>query len=183
MFLWALCFKLMKSIFKLITLLFLTQLHAQVLISPVDAMQESYGVDAKISKKNILLTKSKFSNVQKSAKVKLNTKIYRIFTASKDENILGYGILINRKVRSKNAVVLYLIQNDTLLSIEIVAFNEPLEYLPTQKWNKQFEGIKTDKMLQLNRDIPSISGATLSARTVTDGSKVAFAIYHELLKD
>ena len=173
----------MKNLFKILIFLFVTQLQAQVLISPMNAMKESYGSDVTVSKKNILLTKDKFSAIQKSARVKLDTKIYRIFTAKKDENILGYGILINKKVRSKNAVVLYFIADKTLKSIEIVAFNEPREYIPTKKWNSQFEGIKTDTKLELNRDIPSISGATLSARTVTDGSRVAFALYNELLKD
>lgn len=168
------------------TLLFLlltyAQLTAQVLISPIDAMLENYDLNATVSKKNILLTGTKFKNIQKNAKTKLTTKIYRIFTASKDGDILGYGILVNRKVRSKNAVVLYFIKDAILLDIEIIAFNEPLEYVPTKKWNSQFRNIKTDKMLQLNRDIPSVSGATMSARSVTDGSRIAFAIYNELLQ-
>jgi len=173
----------MKTLLTLLALSLVTQLQAQLLVSPIDAMKESYGSDATISKKNILLTKDKFANIQKNARVKLETKIYRIFTAKKDEKVLGYGVLINKKVRSKNAVVLYFIADNTLKSIEIVAFNEPREYIPTKKWNSQFEGIKTDTKLELNRDIPSISGATLSARSVTDGSRVAFALYNELLKD
>lgn len=173
----------MKKLYILLTLLVAMQLNAKVLLSPVDAMLENYGSQASISKKNVLLTNSKFVKIQKSAATKLNTKIYRIFTAKKNDEILGYGILINRKVRSKNAVVLYFISKNTLESIEIVAFNEPTEYIPTKKWNAQFSKIPTDKMLQLNRDIPSISGATMSARSVTDGSRIAFAIYNELLKN
>jgi len=173
----------MKTLLTLLALFLVTQLQAQLLVSPIDAMKESYGSSATISKKNILLTKDKFKAIQKNARVKLETKIYRIFTAKKDKKVLGYGILINKKVRSKNAVVLYFISDNTLKSIEIVAFNEPREYMPTQKWNSQFKGIKTDIKLELNRDIPSISGATLSARTVTDGSRVAFALYNEILKD
>ena len=166
----------------LILLCFTLTLQAQVLISPVEAMQENYGADASISKKNILLSTEKFKNIQKNAKTKLDTKIYRIFTAKKGEEILGYGILVNRKVRSKNAVILYFIQDSILQGIEIIAFNEPREYMPTEKWNAQFINIATSKNLQLNRDIPSISGATMSARSVTDSSKIAFAIYNELLK-
>ena len=169
---------------KILLLLFFTLgLSAQVLISPIEAMHENYGEGAIVTKKNVLLSNDKFTNIQKNAKTKLNTKIYRIFTAKKDGNILGYGVLVNRKVRSKNAVILYFIQDSILQGIEIIAFNEPLEYVPTKKWNEQFIDIKTDTMLQLNRDIPSISGATMSARSVTDGSRVAFAFYNELLKD
>ena len=37
-------------------------------------------------------------------------------------------------------------------------------------------------MLRLNRDIPSITGATMSARSVVESSRIAFAVYNELVK-
>jgi Na+-translocating ferredoxin:NAD+ oxidoreductase RnfG subunit len=173
----------MKYGYLLTVLLFALPLSAKVLISPIDAMKENYSQNAEISKKNILLNKTKFQAIQKNAKVKLNTKIYRIFTAKKNGKVLGYGILINKKVRSKNAVVLYFISDDILKGIEIIAFNEPKEYIPTKEWNSQFKEIPTNKMLRLSKEIPTITGATLSARSIVDGSRVAFAIYNELLKD
>jgi len=182
-FLWDLFFKFMKKLLLLLILFCITQLNAKVLISPIEAMQENYGVDTVVSKKNILLNNTQFQTIQKNAHVKLNTKIYRIFTAKGDDDrVIGYGILINKKVRSKNAVVLYFIKNNTLQGIEIIAFNEPKEYTPSKSWSEQFIDTKTTTMLQLNRDIPSISGATLSARAVTDGSRVAFALYNKLLE-
>ncbi len=171
----------MKFFFTIYILL-ATLAHGKILVSPIEAMKENYSKEAVVSKKNILLPNTKFQNIQKNARVKLNTKIYRIFTATKDEKVLGYGILINRKVRSKNVVVLYFISKDILQGIEIIAFNEPVEYLPMKSWNEQFMNIPTNKTLQLNRDIPSISGATLSAKSVIDGSRLAFALYNELLK-
>ena len=170
------------KVFFTIYMLFATLVHAKLLISPIEAMQENYSKEAVVSKKNILLPKTKFQNIQKNAGIKLNTKIYRISTATKDGEILGYGLLVNRKVRSKNAVVLYFISHDILQGIEVIAFNEPLEYLPTKRWNEQFINVSTEKVLHINRDIPSISGATLSAKSVIDGSAIAFAIYNELLK-
>ncbi|MEA2073441.1 MAG: FMN-binding protein [Campylobacterota bacterium] len=157
-------------------------LQAQILISPIDSMKENFGKEAEISKKNILLSKSNAKKVQKDARLKLDTKIYRIFSAKKGEQLLGYGILINRKVRSKNAVILYIIENDKLTSIDIIAFNEPLEYIPSNTWKEQFNNTSTSNYLQLNRDIPTITGATLSARSITDGSRLAFSLYNTLLK-
>ncbi len=168
----------------LILSLFALSLSAKILISPVDAMKQSYGSDAEIVKKNILLSKTQATAIQKSAKTKLDSKIFRVFKATKKSKLLGYGILINKKVRSKNAVVLYFISKDSILkSIEVIAFNEPMEYLPSQKWNSQFQDLYTDKMLRVSKEIPTITGATLSARSITDGSRVAFAFYNEVLKD
>lgn len=172
----------MKKLFLFYSLLYSSFVGATVLVSPVEAMKEHYAPEAIISKKNILLSKKNFTAIEQSAKTKLKTKIYRIYTAKSDGKILGFGILINRKVRSKNAVVLYFISKNILEDIEIIAFNEPKEYIPTKQWNEQFKNISTDKMLRLGTDIPSITGATFSARCVTDGSRVAFAIYNQLLK-
>ncbi len=171
-----------KKVLYLLLILALP-LSAKIIISPIDAMKHSFGNSSKVVKKNIMLNKKQAKNIQENAKVKLKSKIFRTFKATKNSETLGYGVLINKKVRSKNAVVLYLISKDaTLLGIEIIAFNEPHEYIPSKKWISQFENISTNKNLRVGREIPTITGATLSARTITDGSRVAFAIYNELLK-
>ena len=78
---------------------------------------------------------------------------------------------------------MYIITNNAILKgIEIIAFNEPHEFIPSKTWTAQFQNIPTNKMLELSREIPTITGATLSARSVTDGSRIAFALYNELLK-
>ncbi|OIP56116.1 MAG: FMN-binding protein [Helicobacteraceae bacterium CG2_30_36_10] len=165
-------------------ILFALSLSANVLISPQEAMALAYKDATQITKKNILLTNEQTQKIQEEAKVKLNTKIYRIFKAQKQNELLGYGILVNEKVRSKNAVVLYFISKESILkSIEIIAFNEPVEYLPSREWNSQFENVKTSKMLHISKEIPTIAGATMSARSVIDGSRVAFALYNTLLKN
>jgi Na+-translocating ferredoxin:NAD+ oxidoreductase RnfG subunit len=166
-----------------LTLLALS-LSADVLISPQEAMVLAYKDATQITKKNILLTNEQTQKIQEEAKVKLSSKIYRIFKAQKDEKVLGYGILINETVRSKNAVILYFIAHDSILKgIEIIAFNEPPEYMPSKEWSSQFQNIESTKMLRVSKEIPTITGATMSARSVTDGSRLAFALYNQLLKD
>lgn len=173
----------MKQIFLSILILISTNLSAKMLISPFDAMKSSYGETAEITKKNILLKNNQAKKVSKNAKAKLNSKIFRVFKATKDDKLLGYGILVSRVMRTKNAVVLYLISKDSVLKgIEIIAFNEPPEYIPSKTWSKQFENIPTDKRLVLSKNIPKITGATLSARGFVDGSRVALAFYEEILK-
>jgi len=173
----------MLKIYQLLLLVLIIELSAKKLNSPYEVMKYSFGPDVEVVKKNIILKKSQALSIQKSAKVKLNSKIFRYFKAVRNSEIIGYGILINRKVRSKNAVVLYMIDtNSTLKGIEIIAFNEPEEYITSKKWNALFEGTSTQSNLYLGKGIPTITGATLSARTVTDGSRIASAFYNEVLK-
>ena len=117
-----------KTIYTL--LLFALPLSAKVLISPIDAMQSTYGSDTTITKKNILLSKSKTKLIEQNSQQKLSSKIFRIFKATKEDKLLGYGILVNKKVRSKNAVVLYFISKDSVLkSIELFYENFRLFYV------------------------------------------------------
>ncbi|WP_373035809.1 FMN-binding protein [Sulfurimonas sp.] len=174
----------MKKIYLTLFMLITIPLSSKMIISPIDAMKQSFSTSATVVKKNILVNNEQAKTIQTNAKVKLSSKIFRTFKATKGGKTLGYGILINNKVRSKNAVVLYLISKEsTLLGIEIIAFNEPMEYIPSKKWISQFENIPTDKQLNVGREIPTITGATLSARSITDSSRLAFAFYNEMLKD
>lgn len=163
--------------------LFLVSLHASVLITPQDAMRQSFGNDVAVEKKNILLTRQQASAVSLTAKTELKTKIYRSFRAMKGNSVIGYAILISGKVRSKNAAVLYLIEpSGTLKAIEVVAFNEPPEFLPSKNWLKLFEGRSVTEPLRVGKDVPTITGATMSARNVTDGARIALAVYKHVIK-
>lgn len=164
--------------------IFLTlPLSAKMLISPTDAMGQNYGTKCKISEDSVLLSASEVKKIQEVSNVKLQSNIFKIFRAELGGKIAGYGVLINRKIRSKNGVVLYMISPDsTLKGIEVIAFNEPMEYLPSKKWISQFENVKTDTPLALDKNIPTITGATLSAKIFIDGSRIAFALYNEKLK-
>lgn len=170
--------------FLLYLLIFLTlPLSAKMLISPKDAMEQNYGAKSKIVEDSIILSAAEAKKIQELSGVKLDSKIFKVFKALQDGKAIGYGVLINRKIRSKNGVVLYLISSESVLKgIEVIAFNEPMEYVPSKKWISQFENIETNKPLALSKDIPTITGATLSAKSFVDGSKLAFAFYNEVLK-
>jgi Na+-translocating ferredoxin:NAD+ oxidoreductase RnfG subunit len=173
----------MFKILSFFLLFFALELSAKILISPTDSMKMAFGEGVVVEKKNILLKSAQAQKIQKAAQTKLPSKIVRIYTAKKGSDIVGYGVLISKKIRSKNGVVLYHITKDNkLLSMEVISFNEPPEYIPTKNWTKQFENTGTDEMLHVSKNIPTISGATLSANAITDGSRIAFAFYNELLK-
>ncbi len=171
----------MKTLF--LALLLITSINAQLLLSPYDALKMNFNDTIMIEKKSILLSKAEAKAVQERAKVKLSTKIYKTFKVTQDEKFLGYGILVIQKVRTKNSAILSVIAPDgTLKGIEIVAFNEPPEYIPSKLWIDRFKDLKFDDTLKLGKQIPNISGATFSARSATDASRIALAIYEVVIK-
>ncbi len=163
-------------------LIFYSVAGAVVLISPFEAMRQTFANECTLTKKNILLNKKQAAKVSGKAKLRLNTKIFRIYTASIDGEPIGYGVLITRKVRQKDAAVLYMMDlKGVLKGIEIIAFGEPPEYIPKNGYLKQFEGKSDGDTLRVGKDIPSISGATLSARNITDGARLALAVFDVLI--
>jgi len=149
---------------------------AQVLGDPVALTQHAFGAKS-VESQNIILTDPQVQQLSKASMQKIDTKICRIYIAKNDAKVLGYGVLLNKKVRTKSAIALYLIGMDSKIkSIEIVAFNEPIEYLPTKTWLDGFDNKSAANILRLNQDIPTVSGATLSARAITDGARIALSL-------
>lgn len=149
---------------------------AQVLGDPVALTQRTFGAKS-VDLQNIILSEAQVQQLSKASQQTIDTKLYRLYIAKNDTKTLGYGVLLNKKVRTKTAISLYLIDIDgKIKSIEIVAFNEPIEYLPTKTWLDGFDNKSSANTLRLNQDIPTVSGATLSARALTDGSRIALSL-------
>lgn len=141
------------------------------------------GSSVTLIKKSILLTKKEAKAIEAKAHMKLHSKIIRLYLANKDGKTSCYGIVLSRKVRTKKAAVLYMIDpKGTIKAIEILAFTEPPEFKPKEKWISNLEGKNLDDPLRVGRDVPTISGATLSARNITEGARLALAIFNIAIK-
>ncbi|HKQ61955.1 MAG TPA: FMN-binding protein [Candidatus Polarisedimenticolaceae bacterium] len=60
--------------------------------------------------------------------------------------------------------------------VEVLAFEEPREYLPSRRWFAQFEGRALEPELNLRRGIRALSGASLSSEAATDAVRRALAV-------
>ncbi len=172
------------KVFLLLIFISLTYLQAKVLITPYEAIYNTYGKDVKITKKNILLKSTQAKEISAQAKMKLKTKIYRTFKIEKDAKTIAYGIVTLNKMRTKDAAVLFIIDtNGEVQGIETITFNEPPEFAPSKKWQSQFVHKTKNDTLRVGKDLPTITGATLSARGYSDGARLALAVFEIVFKD
>ena len=173
-----------KIFFTLLVGILLSQSGVAKTNTSVDnVIRSSFTGVTTIEPKRIILTKKQFSQVQSRAKAAVRTKIYRYYDIKSGTKRVGYAVLISRKVRSKKATVLYAFDNSGRLKFtEIMAFGEPPEYIPSKTWMSQLQNRDESVALTVGKDIPTISGATLSARSITEGARVARAIYATVLK-
>ena len=67
--------------------------------------------------------------------------------------------------------------------IEMLAFHEPEDYLPSPRWLDLFEDRPLTDDLWVKRGLRNIGGATITARAVTGGSRRILAAFEILIKE
>ncbi len=156
--------------------------YGGLLIKPEQALKEQFP-NAKIVKKNILLSKEQVKKIQNLSKSKLHSSIITTYLIKDNGKILAYGIIHTHRVRTKKETVLFVLSPDCKIKdIEIIAFYEPSEYIPSKRWLGVFEGKGIENEIRLKKDIPNITGATLSSKAVTSASKQVISICEVVLK-
>jgi hypothetical protein len=140
-------------------------------------MKPHFSSEVKVTKEQFKLSPTQVKAIQKSAKAKLESPLIRLYRAKKGSSVEGYGVILVQTVRTKKAALLYIIDTqEQIKAIEIVAFMEPSEYKPKKSWVEVFEGKTLHDNLFAGKGIPTISGATLSAKAISDASRLALAI-------
>ncbi len=147
-------------------------------------IKSSFSNVTSINPQQLVLNKVQYENIKNRAKTAIRTKVYRYYDIKSGSKIVGYGVLVTRKVRTKKATVLYAFDHTGKLKFsEIMAFSEPPEYIPSKHWMSQFDNQSSSADLTVGKDIPTISGSTLSARSISDGARIARAIYEIVLRN
>jgi len=95
-----------------------------------------------------------------------------------DGRITGYAYFDTHLVRTlPETVVVRVTADGRIAAIEILSFDEPEDYLPRERWLRQFEGRPLDEDLSLKGAIRALTGATLSSRSVASAARRILAIH------
>ena len=65
----------------------------------------------------------------------------------------------------------------TLRQAEILAFFEPPEYMAGDKWIGLFDNKEAGDSMKLGKDIPNITGATITANSLTSSIRRVLAVF------
>ncbi len=116
------------------------------------------------------------------AEARCESRLITAHLAWRGDSLLGAGYVEQRIVRTMPGVFLVIVAPDTSVArIEILAFHEPTDYRPPARWLGLFAHRRLDPELSLKRSIRNISGASLSARAVTESARLALAIHTHVL--
>jgi Na+-translocating ferredoxin:NAD+ oxidoreductase RnfG subunit len=131
----------------------------------------------------IRLNDDQISEIRRLSSVRQREDEPEIWEAKVDGRTTGWFFVDN--VVGKHEFITYaaaLSPEGEVIGIEVMSYRETYGgEIRDAEWRAFFEGKSLDDEFRLNRDVPNISGATLSCRNVTDGVKRLLALQQVVL--
>src|SRR5262249_38715720 len=132
--------------------------------------------------RDFFLTPEQRATIEKDARSPLDSDLITVYVGSQAERVIGYAVFDTHVVRTLPETFLTVISPEgKVAATYVIAFYEPLEYLPSERWLRQVEGKTSGDDLQVGHGIAAITGSTLSSNAVMGGVRRALAIYAVLL--
>lgn len=158
--------------------------HAKVFYSRSEAISLAFPDADRVEDETYVLGEEQVSRIESLAHGRLESRLVRIYTGFKGSEVIGYAFIDIHNVRTlPEAFLVVLNPEGEVRSLRVLAFHEPLEYKPADRWYEQFEDKSLDEPLRLGGDVHGIVGATLSARATTRGVRRALALYEVVVQD
>jgi Na+-translocating ferredoxin:NAD+ oxidoreductase RnfG subunit len=156
---------------------------AKVFASQNQALAEAFPEATRIVRDTRVLKADEVTRIEAMTRNEVESKIVVLHTAYLDDEVLGHAHIDVHTVRTQpEAFMVVVAPSGVVRSVRVLAFHEPLDYLPTNRWYAQFEGKGREDALRVGHDVHGVVGATLSARAAADGVRRMLAYWEVLLK-
>lgn len=157
---------------------------AKVFLTKDKALELSFPNATQIEKRQIFLSENQVTEIQKLARVKLDSKLYIFYIAKSGVRDIGYAVIDTHKLRTSTETVLYVIDTDGKLEkAEILAFFEPQDYMQSDRWLELFLNKDLGSSLAVGKDVPNITGATITSHSFAEATRKVLAIYDVAIKN
>jgi len=151
---------------------------AKVFMKRDEALKAAFPDASEIEKNEIFLSPEESREIESVSKSKNDSKLYIIYEAKKDNKTTGYAIIDTHKLRTKTETVMFVINPDgTLRQTEVLALFEPPDYQAGNNWIELFEGKTAEDGMKIGKDIPNITGATITANSLAQATRRILAVF------
>ena len=156
---------------------------ATVFYTQDDAFALAFPGATRVEGKTFILTGEQVKELERLGRAKLPRKVLTIHSAWKDDTLLGYAHIDVHTVRTKPEALLVVLNPDAeVTDTRVLAFHEPLEFMPSDSWYRTFVGQDMDSDLRVGFDVDGVTGATLSTWATVDSVRRMLAFYKVLLR-
>lgn len=157
---------------------------AEVFYAKDEALALAFPDTNAIEAETVFLTDEQVAAVRAQVGVELDSHLFTYYVARRGDAVLGYAVIDTHTVRTLPETFLVVLGPEgTISRLMLLAFYEPREYMPPQRWLTQFEGRDlTGSGWRLGHDIHGISGATLTARALPQALRKILALYRLVIQ-
>ncbi|MCH2105669.1 MAG: FMN-binding protein [Planctomycetes bacterium] len=100
---------------------------------------------------------------------------------TKEEVLVGTAYFETHRVRSLKETMMFVVSPDgVIVRAEVLAFYEPSDYMPNERYYAQFKGQILNDELRPNRGIKTVTGCTLTVNASTRAARRILAIHQVL---
>lgn len=157
--------------------------HAVVFYARDEAMSLAFPDADRIEARDLFLTATQRAEIEEAAKSKVESDLLTVYVGHKNGAVMGYAIIDTHVVRTLPETFLIVLgAQGNVTATHVLAFYEPTEYMPGERWLRQFNDKRDPKDLRVGRGIAAITGSTLTSHAVTAAVRRALAIYDVLLQ-
>ncbi|NOT85610.1 MAG: FMN-binding protein [Methylococcaceae bacterium] len=155
---------------------------AKVFYSKNEAMELAFGKGTPIESLALFPDPAETAEIQKVAKVTLDSGLFTFYVGKAQGKISGYAAIETSTVRTKpETLMIVLTPEGSLRNVYTLAFHEPPEYQPPERWYSLLSNRALEEM-DFNKGVQGIAGATLSTRSAINSVRKVMAIYQILVK-
>lgn len=157
--------------------------YSQVFYAQDEAVQRAFPDATSVNRKNLVITSDKAKVLSDRCKATVPSGIVSYFEGFKNDALLGYAFIDSGVIRTHNGVFMVVMLPDgTLKDVFILAFNEPPEYMPTEKWLGTLHGKSVSEAPVIGKSVPPVMGSTLTVNAITSSIRRVQGIFVEFLK-
>ena len=174
--------KIINPILFLLLLTAVTPGFATIFYSKNEALELAFGKGTQVELLSLFPDDNQVAKIQQDAKVKLDSGLFTFYVGKEQGKILGYAAIETITVRTKpETLMIVLTPEGELNKVYTLAFHEPPEYQPPERW---FEKLYKRPLAEMdfNKGVDGISGATLSTRSAINSIRKVMAVYQVMVK-
>ena len=160
---------------------FVSSAQAQTIyIKPAEALKIIFQDSREIVSEKKSLTLEQKLKIEKKLGVHLSKDIWNFYVAKSGNKVDGYALIDHEVGKTEPITFLTaMTPQGVVKDVEILIYREPIgSEVHEKRFLKQYQGKGVSDPLRVGQDIKNISGATISARSVSLGVKRAVILWN-----
>jgi hypothetical protein len=152
--------------------------QARVYLPQQEALDRAFPAPQRTERRTLYLDAAQARRTADLAGVPVEARVVPYYVGRRDGRVTGYAYFDSHLVRTLPETIMVLLDpQGRIVRIDILAFDEPEDYLPGGRWLQQFAGRDSGADLTIDRGIRGMTGATLSARAITRAARRILALH------